>query len=204
MTRTLTQLTLSIAALCLVASNAEAQVSASSFSNGGTAIATARGKGNTRLSANATALNGGYARADMRGSGRNGGFARGSSNAFSNGGVAISRGQSHANGWGAYSNANSNARTYQGFARSNARAVARGTWSNADANAGVSTFRRYGNSSAEAIDNRWNGYQQTYGSPAGQGYSAPASQTYTPASNYSQPSGQGTLFYQPRPRYRSW
>ena len=68
-----------LAALSFVAAEADAQVTASSFSSGGTAISTASGRGNTRLNSTAIATNGGYARADMRGSGRNGGFASGNS-----------------------------------------------------------------------------------------------------------------------------
>ena len=81
-------------ALCLLATTADAQVTASSYSTGGTAISTASGRGNTRLNATSMATGGGYARADMRGSGRNGGFASGNSTAIAAGGVAISNGRS--------------------------------------------------------------------------------------------------------------
>ena len=54
-------LTLALAAVALLAADANAQVSASSFSTGGTAISTASGRGNTRLNATSIAVNGGYA-----------------------------------------------------------------------------------------------------------------------------------------------
>ena len=88
-------LTLAVAALCLLVSEASAQVTASSYSSGGTAVATANGRGNTRLNATAVARNGGYARANMTGRGYNGGFASGNSRAVANGGVAGLRGQVH-------------------------------------------------------------------------------------------------------------
>ena len=80
--------------------DADAQVSASSYSTGGTAISSASGRGNTRLRSSAVATGGGYARSTMTGSGFNGGFASGSSRAVSHGGVAISNGNSSANGSG--------------------------------------------------------------------------------------------------------
>ena len=154
-TRTLKTI-LALAAFSLVAVETEAQVTASSFSSGGTAISTARGRGNTRLNATAVAAEGGYARADMRGSGRNGGFASGNSNAVAIGGVAVSKGRSHANGWGARSHANSTALSLGGFARSKGTAIANGNWSNARADA-ISTadYGQYSSSKARAVDNRW-------------------------------------------------
>ncbi|TWU08455.1 hypothetical protein [Stieleria varia] len=154
--------TIALAAVCLLTAEANAQVTASSYSTGGTAISTARGYGNTQLNATAVATQGGYARANMYGQGTNGGFARGNSTAISHGGVAISNGRSIANGWGAQSVANSTARTYQGFARSNSNAVANGYWAQAGADANTSTFQQYGSSSAEAIDNRMNNYNPVY------------------------------------------
>lgn len=58
--------TIAFAALCVLASEAQAQVSAYSYSTGGTAVSTASGRGNTRLNATAIATNGGYARANMQ------------------------------------------------------------------------------------------------------------------------------------------
>ncbi len=146
-----------VAAVSLAAVEADAQVTASSYSTGGTAISTASGRGNTRLDATAIATDGGYARADMRGSGRNGGFASGSSTAIAAGGVAISKGRSYANGWGARSNADSAAISLGGFARSNSTAIANGNWSNARSNAAaIATYGQYSNSRAKAVDNRWN------------------------------------------------
>lgn len=166
--------TLAIAAvvtLSVATSEANAQVTASSYSSGGTAISTAHGRGNTRLNSSAVATNGGYARSTMTGSGYNGGFASGNSQAISHGGVAISNGHSSANGWGARSHANSRAYTIGGFSDSNATAAARGNWSNAAANSAANTYYNYGRSSATAIDNRANTYQpyqsgNSYGSPS--------------------------------------
>nr|WP_236649215.1 hypothetical protein [Rhodopirellula sp. SM50] len=134
--------------------NAHAQVSASSYSTGGTAISSAYGRGNTRLNSSAVASGGGYARSTMTGRGVNGGFASGNSRAVSHGGVAISNGNSSANGWGARSHSNSYARTVGGFARSNSNAVANGNWADARSNAVTRTWGTYGSSSSEAIDNR--------------------------------------------------
>jgi hypothetical protein len=166
--------TLALAAFALAATltsnTAEAQVTASSFSNGGTAISTAHGRGNTRLNASAVATGGGYARSTMFGSGRNGGFASGNSRAVSHGGVAISNGRSRANGWGARSHSNSVARTVGGFARSDSRAVARGNWANAASDATTRTWGTYGRSSAEAIDDRFQSYPSvtpSSGTPGG-------------------------------------
>jgi len=157
--------TLAIAALCLFATAAEAQVTASSYSNGGTAVATANGRGNTRLNATAVARNGGYAQANMSGSGTNGGFASGNSRAISNGGVAISNGRSVANGWGARSHVNSSARTNFGVARSNGTAIANGAWSNARANSRANAnWGQSSYSNARAVDNRqFLGPQPGYG-----------------------------------------
>lgn len=150
--------------------DADAQVSASSYSTGGTAISSAYGRGNTRLNSSAVATGGGYARSTMTGSGFNGGFASGNSRAVSHGGVAISNGNSSANGWGARSHSNSYARTVGGFARSNSNAVANGNWADARSNAVTRTWGTYGSSSSEAIDNRQNTYQ-----PYNTGYAQPMS-----------------------------
>ena len=148
-----------------------AQVTASSYSTGGTAIATASGRGNTRLNSSAYATGGGYARSNITGRGTNGGFASGNSRAYSNGGVAISNGRSIADGWGARSHVDSTARTVGGFARSNGTAAALGNWSNAAARSGVRTWGTYGDSNATAIDNRRtvqpNVQPQTYGPASG-------------------------------------
>ncbi len=146
--------TITFAALCLIAVDANAQVTANSFSSGGTASATASGRGNTRLTANAVAVNGGTAISRMYGSGHNGGFATGNSNAFANGGIAISNGQSYANGWGARSHVRSDANAYRGFAQSNGTAVANGFWSNAKANSQANAFGNRSVSSSRAVDNR--------------------------------------------------
>lgn len=169
---------LTLATLATV-STADAQVTASSSSTGGTAISSARGFGNTRLNSSAHAMNGGYARSTLTGSGVNGGFASGNSRAFSNGGVAISNGNSQANGWGARSHVNSYAGTVGGFARSNGNAIANGNWANATANANTRTWGTYGSSSAEAIDNRPStGYPVVSpGQPFGAGYATPYSQS---------------------------
>ncbi len=153
------RLTLAIAAAAAVhfaaaGQTAHAQVTASSFSSGGTAISSAHGRGNTRLHSSAVATGGGYARSTMTGRGVNGGFASGRSSAISHGGVAISNGNSSANGWGARSHSDSRARTFGGFARSDSNAVARGTWANARSRATTRTFGTYGRSSSEAIDDR--------------------------------------------------
>ncbi|QEF96177.1 hypothetical protein Mal15_02040 [Stieleria maiorica] len=142
----------------LTGTDANAQVSASSYSTGGTAISSAYGRGNTRLNSSAYASGGGYARSTMTGRGVNGGFASGNSRAVSHGGVAISNGNSSANGWGARSHSNSYARTVGGFARSNSNAVANGNWADARSNAVTRTWGTYGSSSSEAIDNRQTGY----------------------------------------------
>jgi hypothetical protein len=141
-----------------VTEQAHAQVSASSFSSGGTAISKASGRGNTRLHASSVATGGGYARSTISGRGTRGGFASGNSRAVSHGGVAISNGRSVANGWGARSHANSRARTVGGYARSDSRAVANGPWADARSNADTRTWGTYGRSSSEAIDDRGYGY----------------------------------------------
>ncbi|WP_233148270.1 hypothetical protein [Rhodopirellula sp. MGV] len=156
----------------VVAGSAEAQVTASSFSSGGTAVSSAYGRGRTRLHAGAVATHGGYARSTMTGDGRNGGFASGRSAAISHGGVAISNGNSSANGWAARSHSTSVARTVNGFSRSDSNAIANGNWANARANAQSRTWGTYGRSSAEAVDNRGNsgGYYPsglTTGAPSG-------------------------------------
>jgi hypothetical protein len=179
----------------IFATDANAQVSASSFSTGGTAISSAYGRGNTRLNSSAVASGGGFARSTLTGSGYNGGFATGSSRAVSHGGVAISNGNSSANGWGARSNSNSYARTIGGYSRSDSNAVANGRWADANSNAATQTYYTYGRSSSEAIDNRQNTYQPyqsysptntqpTYNSGYGSGYkggtSASVFQSSTP------------------------
>jgi len=147
---------IAVAAACLMTAEAKAQVTARSYSNGGTAISTASGRGNTRLNASSYATNGGYARSDMRGSGRNGGFASGNSTAYANGGVAISQGRSHANGWRARSHADSRAVTHGGFSRSSSTAKALGNWSNARSNSTANSwFGRSSTSRARAVDNRY-------------------------------------------------
>lgn len=151
--------TLALAALCLMTVEAEAQVTATSYSTGGTAVSTASGRGNTRLNATAMATNGGYARANMQGSGRNGGFASGNSTAIAAGGVAISNGRSHANGWGSRSHVDSTALSMGGFSRSNGTAIARGPWANARAESvSMADYGQYSNSRSTAIDRRY--YQQ--------------------------------------------
>ncbi len=148
--------TFAAVALCLFAATAaDAQVTARSYSNGGTAVATANGRGNTRLNATAVARNGGFARADMNGRGVNGGFASGNSSAVANGGVAISNGRSIANGWGARSHADSVARSNFGFSRSDSTAIARGNWSNAASDSrAVSGWGQYSRSNSRAVDDR--------------------------------------------------
>lgn len=152
-------LTLAAAAAVLTltigAPECSAQVSASSYSSGGTAISKASGRGNTRLSANARVQNGGYAKATMHGSGRNGGFATGSSNANSFGGTAVSRGRSHANGWGARSHAESEANAFYGVATSRSKAIANGRWANANSEAGADAFFNHAHGRSTAIDNRY-------------------------------------------------
>ncbi|MCC9604109.1 hypothetical protein LOC67_26445 [Stieleria sp. JC731] len=155
------------------ATNVDAQVTSSSYSTGGTAISSAYGRGNTRLHSGAMATGGGYARSTMTGDGRNGGFASGRSAAISHGGVAISRGNSSANGWGARSHSTSVARTVGGFSRSDSNAIANGNWANARSNAQTRTWGTYGRSSSEAIDDRGysNGYVPNNGSSYSSGYS---------------------------------
>lgn len=160
-------------AICLFAATAaDAQVTARSYSNGGTAVATANGRGNTRLNATAVARNGGFARANMIGRGVNGGFASGRSTAIANGGVAISNGRSIADGWGARSDADSRARSNFGFSRSDSTAIARGPWSNATAESrATGRWGEISRSNSRAIDDRR--YR-----PQPQPWSAP---TYAPA-----------------------
>ena len=167
------KIVIALATVCLASVEAEAQVTASSFSSGGTAISTARGRGNTRLNATAIASEGGYARADMRGSGRNGGFASGNSTAIGVGGVAISKGRSHANGWGARSHADSAALSMGGFSRSKSTAIANGSWSNAASDSiSIADYGQYSSSSSKAIDNRWNS-GPVYGTNPPPTYSTP-------------------------------
>ncbi|MCC9658193.1 hypothetical protein [Rhodopirellula halodulae] len=155
-----------VAAICLFTAEANAQVTASSYSNGGTAISTASGRGNTRLNARSYATNGGFARADMRGSGRNGGFASGNSSAFANGGVAISNGRSIANGYGARSHANSTARTFGGYSNSSSTAKALGNWANARSDSTANSwFGQSSHSHAKAVDRRWVPQPQPYCPP---------------------------------------
>lgn len=184
------------------ADDANAQVSASSYSTGGTAISSAYGRGNTRLNSTAVATRGGYARSTMTGSGLNDGYATGNSRAVSHGGVAISNGNSSANGWGARSHSNSYARTVGGYARSNSNAVANGRWANARSNASTRTYYTYGNSSAEAIDNRPNTYQ-TYGSTNAQPNSNPGYSSGTTAAVY-QNSTPRTFRFRSRTTRRGW
>lgn len=159
-------LTLAVAALCLLTVEAQAQVTASSYSTGGTAVSSAYGRGNTRLNATAIATNGGYAQANMYGSGRNGGFASGNSTAIAAGGVAISNGRSIANGRWSRSHVDSTALSMGGFATSNGTAIARGPWSNARAEAvSMAEYGQYSNSNARAVDNRWVQPAYTVGAP---------------------------------------
>lgn len=150
------------AVLCLIAgglisTDAHAQVTANSFSSGGTAISTASGRGNTRIRANSFATGGGYARSTMRGSGQNGGFATGNSTASAIGGVAISNGSSRANGWGSRSHARSTAITQGGFARSRSNARAIGPWANARSNArSIAAPGQFSNTRSTATDDRRN------------------------------------------------
>ncbi len=153
--RTLLTRTIAFASLCILACEANAQVTAYSYSTGGTAISTASGRGNTRLGATAIATDGGYARANMQGSGRNGGFASGNSTAIAAGGVAISNGRSKADGWGSRAHADSTALSLGGYARSNGTAIARGNWSNARAGAvSIAEYGQFSSGNATAIDNR--------------------------------------------------
>jgi hypothetical protein len=141
----------------LISTDAHAQVTANSFSSGGTAVSTASGRGNTRLRADSFATGGGYARSTMRGSGRNGGFASGNSTAIAAGGVAISNGSSHANGWGARSRADSTALSLGGFARSRSTARATGPWANARSGAiSIADQGQFSNTRSTAIDDRRN------------------------------------------------
>ncbi|WP_235908936.1 hypothetical protein [Roseiconus nitratireducens] len=166
-----------------ICTDAQAQVSASSYSTGGTAISTAHGRGNTRLNSSAVATGGGYARSNITGQGINGGFASGNSRAVSHGGVAISDANSTANGWGARSRSNSYARTVGGFARSDSNAIARGNWADASADATTRTWGTYGSSSSEAIDNRVPSYgnQPVYPAVQPTYYSNGAGTTYNNA-----------------------
>ncbi len=171
MTRSFT-FSLALAALfATLAPEADAQVTASSYSNGGTAISSASGRGNTRLNASSYASGGGYARATMTGSGTNGGFASGNSTASSRGGVAISNGRSVANGWGARSHANSRANSFRGFARSDSTAIANGNFAQAGSDSRANAFYNYSRSNARAVDN-----QSYYGQPySSSGMSSPSS-----------------------------
>lgn len=151
-----------LAALCLIAggltsTDAHAQVTANSFSSGGTAISTASGRGNTRIRADSFATGGGYARSTMRGSGRNGGFATGNSTAIAAGGVAVSNGSSYANGWGSRSRADSTALSLGGFARSRSTARAMGPWANARSGAmSIAEPGQFSNTRSTATDDRRN------------------------------------------------
>ncbi|MCO8125507.1 hypothetical protein NHH03_27460 [Stieleria sp. TO1_6] len=181
---------------CVLTSDANAQVSASSYSTGGTAVSSAYGRGNTRLNSSAVATGGGYARSTMTGSGRNGGFASGSSRAVSHGGVAISNGNSTANGWGARSHSDSYARTVGGFARSNSNAVANGRWADARSSAATRTWGTYGSSSSEAIDNRVTNYPtyQPSGNNGGQSYNNGNYSSGTTAAVYQNSTPRKTFF----------
>lgn len=173
--------TLSLSLLCLLTSAAQAQVTASSYSEGGTAISTASGRGNTQLNASSYAAGGGYARATMTGRGTNGGFASGNSTASSYGGVAISNGRSVANGWGARSDAQSHANAYRGYARSDGTAIANGRFAQAGADAEANAFYNFSRSQARAVDNR--GFtQSTY--PTGTVNSGLPAGTASPITNY--------------------
>jgi hypothetical protein len=136
-----------VVALLLLACNAEAQVTARAFSNGGVATANAQGIGNTRLHADASATNGGRAHANIRGSGLYGGYAQGLSVAASNGGFARSDVTSDARGWRARSYGESIAATNYGIAISQGNAIARG---NSRAIGRSSAFSDFGDARSRA------------------------------------------------------
>ena len=124
MYRTLLSCTMIV--LVTTAAEAQAQVTARSFSDGGVATANARGAGNTRLHAEAAATRGGRAHAGITGSGRRGGYATGTSIAVADGGRAVSNAHSDARGFGARSHVESISGSIRGTAISQSNAFARG------------------------------------------------------------------------------
>ncbi|MDY0169500.1 MAG: hypothetical protein RBS80_23360 [Thermoguttaceae bacterium] len=120
--------TLWIGAISLLALAAEAQsqVTARSYSDGGVATAHASGVGRTNLHAEAAASRGAQAHARISGNGLHGGYATGTSIAVSDRGRAVSNAHSDARGWGARSHVESVAGSVRGVAISQSNAFARG------------------------------------------------------------------------------
>jgi hypothetical protein len=113
-------------ALLALAAEGRAQVTARSYSDGGTATARASGVGNTTLHAEAAASRGAEAHARISGNGLHGGYATGTSIAVSDRGRAVSNAHSDARGWGARSHVESVAGSIRGVAISQSNAYARG------------------------------------------------------------------------------